>query len=52
MKEIKINRDKLKIENGKVKKEDLLNCIEDEFYEFEVDELENSNNLYLVLKDK
>lgn len=52
MKEIKVDKSKLDIQNGKIVTKDLLNIIEEESIEIDSTDLENSNNLYLVLKDK
>lgn len=52
MKEFKITKEKLKSEKGKKLKEDLLTFIEEESIDIDGLEMENSDNLYLVLKDR
>lgn len=52
MKEFKITEEKLNSEKGKKLKKDLLTFIEEESIDIESLELENSDNLYIVLKDR
>ena len=52
MRELKVVKEKLQEVDGKITKEEIMNAIEDESITIDGKELENSNNLYICLKDK